>query len=131
MLSLRRNNRGDNYRETTFKVKTLYDYVISLPRYRDENGKTICKSPSQRIITPFEDTLNALEQTGLFKWHYDSEYINKLENADYRPTFEDFEKASIIVEWNKEFNEQDKSIIEGRKEHKQKQLKAASKKSKK
>ena len=131
MLSLRRNNRGDKYRETTFKVKTLYDYVISLPRYKNSEGKIVCKNPTDRIIKPFEDTLDALSNTNIFKWQYDKEYTDKTADANYKLAFEDFENASIIVEWNKDFDEQDKSIIEGRKEHEQKKLKAASKKAKK
>ena len=122
LLSLRRNNRGNHYRETTFKVKTLLDFVISLPHYRNDKGKVICKHPNQQIITPFENTLNALEQTGVLKWHYDKDYIDKQADASYKLTFEDFEQASIIIEWNKEFEEQDKSIIEGRKNHEQKKL---------
>ncbi len=132
ILSLRRNNRGDIYRETHFKVKTLLDFVISLPRYRDaKTNQIICRQPTQKIVEPFEKTLDAIENTGIFKWHYDSDYIDKQSNPNYKFAFEDFENADIIIEWNKDFEEQDKSIIEGRKKHEQKLLKASKTKKKK
>lgn len=113
LLSLKRINRHNQHRATTFKVKTLLDYVVSLPRYRDKNGKIVCRQPKQKIIEPFEDNLRAIEDTGLLTWNYDKEYIDKLADADYTPTFEDFENATIVVTWNAEFEEIETKLIEG------------------
>lgn len=110
LWSLRRINRGKKTREKVVSVKTLYDYVITLPRYKDNNSR------NRTIIEPFERDLDAIENTGLLKWNYNKEYIDKLEKGSNK-VFEDWLNASIIVEWCDQFNELDASIVEGRKKH--------------
>lgn len=120
LWALRRINRGKPTRENTIKVKTLYDYVITLPRYKDTN------SHSRLIIAPFERDLDAIASTGLLKWNYNKEYIDKLEKNNTQ-RFEEWLNASIEVEWCDEYNLLDASIVEGKKEHNKKQGKKKNK----
>lgn len=119
--SLRRINRGNQKRETNIKVKTLYNYVLTLPR---------CEKTTKRreeIIEPFERDLNAIENTGLIKWNYNKEYNDKV--ASKKPiTFEDWLEANIEIEWLEEFNLIDYSIVKGKEEHKKKTAKKTNKK---
>ena len=71
------------------------------------------------IIEPFERDLDAIANTGVLKWNYDKEYIDKQENKG-NLTFDDWLNASIKVEWCNEYNLLDASIIEGKKAHKKK-----------
>ena len=111
--SLRRINRGNKQRETNIKVKTLYEYALTLPRYNKTTKRRA------EIIEPFERDLNAIENTGLLKWHYDTKYIEKTESRK-SVTFEDWLNATIVVEWSNEYNLLDASIIEGKAEHNKK-----------
>lgn len=113
LWATRRINRGNKARETTIKVKTLYDYVKTLPRAEKNNVRRAT------IIEPFERDLDAIANTGVLKWNYDKEYIDKQENKG-NLTFDDWLNASIKVEWCNEYNLLDASIIEGKKAHKKK-----------
>lgn len=113
LLSLRRINKGKAIREKVFAVKTLYEYVYTLPRYNKVNYYFV-----KKIIEPFERDLDAIEKTGLLKWNYDKEYIDKLEDKNHKITFEDWLNAKIEIEWLDEFNNQDNSITAGREKQK-------------
>ena len=121
LWSLRRINRGKPSRECNFKVKTLYDYVLTLPRAETTNVRRAT------IIEPFERDLDAIANTGLLKWHYGKEYIDKLEKNE-PITFEEWLNASIEVEWCDEFNLLDASIVEGKRKYKAKTSKKKNKK---
>ena len=110
LWSLRRINRGKPSRETKAKVRTLYNYTLTLPRYEATN------SHSRKIIAPFERDLDAIASTGLLKWNYNKEYIDRLEKEPIQ-RFEEWLNADIEVEWCDEFNKLDASITEGKKEY--------------
>lgn len=109
VITHKRINAGKP-RENIIRVKELYDYCISLPRYEDikENGRQV----NQRIIEPFERDLSVIKE---FTWHYATEETPQ--------DFKSWLETDVIITWN---NEQPgiESIIEGREKHRKKVAKA-------
>lgn len=113
LWSLRRNNKGKAHREKVFTVKNLYEYATTLPRYN-----SVDYDSKRRIIEPFERDLDAIAETGIFKWNYDKEYIDKQADVSYKLSFEDWLNAKIEIEWLEDFDNLDNSITTGREKQK-------------
>ena len=81
--------------EARIRVKDLYEYDVTLPRYELEDGAKASK-PSENIITPFERDLGIAKE---FKWEYEKTGKNKWKQpgANDRTPFEEWLNASIIV----------------------------------
>ena len=88
IIASKRINCGNEKRENKIKVKELYNYCITLPRYEQiiKTGGQV----TQRIIKPFERDLNVIS---LFDWRY--------ENTDFK-TFEEWLETTIQLEWLEE-----------------------------
>lgn len=99
ILSSKRINCGNENRENKIKVKELYGYCTTLPKYEQviKNGGQV----SQRIIMPFERDLNVIS---LFNWKY--------ENTNFR-SFEEWLETTIILYWL-EILPGLKSVLDGR-----------------
>lgn len=93
-------------RENIIKVKELYNYVTTLPRYEEISETS--RQVSKRIIEPFERDLDVIK---LFKWHYDTPV--PLTN------FKDWINADIVITWNDE-QPGTESIIAGQKKQQKK-----------
>ncbi len=109
IVSHKRINVGKP-RENIIKVKELYNYVTTLPRYEEisETSRQIGK----RIIAPFERDLDVIKE---FKWHYNTQVP--------LTDFKDWINADIVITWN---NEQPgtESIIAGQKKQQKRVEKA-------
>lgn len=99
ILASKRINCGNEKRENKIKVKELYNYCITLPRYEEviKSGGQV----KQRIINPLERDLNVIS---LFKWIY--------ENTEEK-TFEEWLDTTIQIKWLDEIPGL-KSVIDGR-----------------
>ena len=109
VISHKRINAGKP-RENKIKVKELYDFCVTLPRYKTvmENGSQV----NQRIIEPFERDLSVINE---FTWHYDCEEVPK--------DFKSWVNTDIIITWHNELPGID-SVIKGR-EKQQKRVEKA------
>lgn len=109
IITHKRINAGKP-RENIIRVKELYDYCVSLPRYENikENGRQV----NQRIIEPFERDLSVIKE---FTWNYNTEETPQ--------DFKSWLETDILIIW---YNEQPgiESIIEGREKHRKKVAKA-------
>lgn len=112
IISHKRMNLGKK-NENVIKVKTLYDYCVTLPRYEDvmENGRQI----DQRIIKPFERDLDIIQE---FTWNYETEVSPT--------TFNDWIDTNIKITWRNELPDTN-TIIKGREKHQKKIEKAQQK----
>lgn len=112
VISHKRINAGKP-RENKIKVKELYDFCVTLPRYQTvmENGSQV----NQRIIEPFERDLSVINE---FTWHYDCEDIPK--------DFKTWINTDIIITWHNEQPGIDE-VIKGR-EKQQKRVEKAKQK---
>lgn len=112
VIAHKRINAGKP-REDKIKVKELYDFCVTLPRYETvmENGSQV----NQRIIEPFERDLSIINE---FTWHYDCEEPPK--------DFKTWIGTDIIITWH---NEQPgiEEVIKGR-EKQQKRVEKAKQK---
>ena len=105
IVSHKRINVGKK-NENIIKVKTLYDYCVTLPRYEDVMASD--KHIDQRIIKPFERDLDIIKE---FSWHYETEEP---------PTdFTQWINTNIIITWRNQLPDT-KTILEGRKKYKSK-----------
>lgn len=109
ILSHNRMNRGKK-NENIIKVKTLYEYCVTLPRY-GEVMKTN-RAVTQRIIEPFERDLDIIKE---FSWCYDT--------PNPPTTFDEWINTNIKITWKNELPGTD-TIIEGRKKQQKKIEKA-------
>ena len=110
IISHKRTNLGKK-NENIIKVKTLYEYCVTLPRYEDVM-KTKSKQVNQRIIEPFERNLDAIQE---FSWCYDT--------PNPPITFDEWINTNIKITWKNELPGTD-TIIEGRKKQQKKIEKA-------
>ena len=112
VIAHKRINAGKP-RENIIRVKELYDYCVTLPRYETVMSKG--SQVNQRIIEPFERDLSVINE---FTWHYDKEEPPK----DYK----EWLKTDIIITWR---NEQPgiEEVIKGR-EKQQKRVEKAKQK---
>lgn len=113
IISHKRINVGKP-RENIIKVRELYDYCITLPRY--ETIKSKGGQVDQRIITPFERDLDIIKE---FSWEYDGGGIDKT-------NFQQWLEKDIIIYWNNE-QPDTATIIKGREKHQKKLEKAKQK----
>lgn len=112
VISHKRINAGKT-RENKIKVKELYDFCVTLPRYEEVMKTT--RQTDKRIIEPFERDLSVIKE---FSWHYDTEEPPK--------DFKEWLSTYIIINWN---NEQPgiEEVIKGR-EKQQKRVEKAKQK---
>lgn len=99
IIASKRINCGNDKRENKIKVKELYNYCSTLPKY--EHISKTGGQVSQRIIKPLERDLNAIS---ILKWNY--------ENIEFK-TFEEWLETTIQLEWLEELPGL-KSVIDGR-----------------
>lgn len=99
IVSHKRMNLGKK-NENIIKVKTLYDYCVTLPRYEDVMNAT--RAVTQRIIEPFERDLDIIKE---FTWNYESE--------TNPTTFDEWINTNIKITWKNELPDTRK-VIEGR-----------------
>lgn len=116
IISHKRMNLGKK-NENIIKVKTLYEYCVTLPRY--EEVMQADKHISQRIIEPFERDLDIIQE---FSWCYDT--------TNPPTTFDDWINTNIKITWKNELPGTE-TIIEGRKKQQKKIDKAKQKNHKK
>ena len=116
IISHKRMNLGKK-NENIIKVKTLYEYCVTLPRY--EEVMQADKHISQRIIEPFERDLDIIQE---FSWCYDT--------TNPPTTFDDWINTNIKITWKNELPGTE-TIIEGRKKQQKKIEKAKKKNHKK
>lgn len=81
------NQSAGKVRENKIKVKELYDFCVTLPRY-EEVMKTTSQT-NKRIIEPFERDLSVIKE---FSWHYETEEPSK--------DFKEWLNTYIIITWN-------------------------------
>ena len=113
----RRINLTKGKREKVFKVNSIYDYVVTLPRL--EEIKKHRASPTQKIIQPFERNLNKMKELGYIKdWKYNEDFETKRKN---KYSFDDWKQASIEVTFSDELNLLDNSIKENKEKFKERQ----------
>lgn len=106
IISHKRMNLGKK-NENIIKVKTLYEYCVTLPRY-EEVMNTTGKQVNQRIIEPFERDLDIIQE---FSWCYDT--------PNPPTTFDDWINTNIKITWKNELPGTE-TIIEGRKKQQKK-----------
>lgn len=112
ILSSKRINCGNEQRENRIKVKELYNYCSTLPKYEEilNNGGQV----SQRIIEPFERDLNSITK---FNWKY--------ENTEFK-SFNEWLETIIDLEWLEELPGLE-SVLDGRNKFKEEQVYAKEK----
>lgn len=112
VISHKRINAGKP-RENKIKVKELYDFCVTLPRYEEVMKTT--RQTDKRIIEPFERDLSVINE---FSWHYETEEPPK--------DFKEWLNTYIIITWN---NDQPgiEDVIKGR-EKQQKRVEKAKQK---
>lgn len=110
----RRINLTKGNREKTFKVQSVYDYVVTLPRNEKTNGHG-----KQQIIEPLEKNLNKMKELGYIKdWKYNKDFETKRKN---KYSFDDWKQASLEITFSDELNLLDNSIKENKKKFKERQ----------
>lgn len=105
IVSHKRMNLGKK-NENTIKVKTLYDYCVTLPRYEDVMSTD--KHIDQRIIQPFERDLDIIKE---FSWHY--------ETKEPPTNFEEWKNTNIVITWHNTLPDTT-TILDGRNKHNKK-----------
>lgn len=86
IIAHKRINAG-KVRENKIKVKELYDFCVTLPRYEEVMKTT--RQTDKRIIEPFERDLSVIKE---FSWHYETEEPPK--------DFKEWLNTYIIITWN-------------------------------
>ncbi len=86
VIAHKRINAG-KVRENKIKVKELYDFCVTLPRYEEVMKTT--RQTDKRIIEPFERDLSIIKE---FSWHYETEEPPK--------DFKEWLNTYIIITWN-------------------------------
>lgn len=86
VIAHKRINAG-KVRENKIKVKELYDFCVTLPRYEEVMKTT--RQTDKRIIEPFERDLSVIKE---FSWHYETEEPPK--------DFKEWLNTYIIITWN-------------------------------
>lgn len=86
VIAHKRINAG-KVRENKIKVKELYDFCVTLPRYEEVMKTT--RQTDKRIIEPFERDLSVIKE---FSWHYETEEPPK--------DFKEWLNTYIIIAWN-------------------------------
>lgn len=112
IISHKRMNLGKK-NENIIKVKTLYEYCVTLPRY--EEVMQASRAVTQRIIEPFERDLDIIEE---FSWCYDTQ--------NPPTTFDEWINTNVKITWKNELPGTE-TIIEGRKKQQKKIDKAKQK----
>lgn len=105
IISHKRMNLGKK-NENIIKVKTLYEYCVTLPRY--EEVMQASRAVTQRIVEPFERDLDIIKE---FSWCYDT--------PNPPTTFDEWINTNIKITWKNELPGTD-TIIEGRKKQQKK-----------
>jgi len=110
----RRINLTKGNREKTFKVQSVYDYVVTLPRNEKTNGHG-----KQQIIEPLEKNLNKMKELGYIKdWKYNKDFETKRKS---KYSFDDWKQASLEITFSDELNLLDNSIKENKEKFKERQ----------
>lgn len=112
IIAHKRINAG-KVRENKIKVKELYDFCVTLPRYEEVMKTT--RQTDKRIIEPFERDLSVIKE---FSWHYETEEPPK--------DFKEWLNTYIIITWN---NTQPgiEEVVKGREKQKKRIEKAKKK----
>lgn len=112
IIAHKRINAG-KVRENKIKVKELYDFCVTLPRYEEVMKTT--RQTDKRIIEPFERDLSVIKE---FSWHYETEEPPK--------DFKEWLNTYIIITWN---NTQPgiEEVVKGREKQKKRIEKAKQK----
>ncbi len=88
VIAHKRINAG-KVRENKIKVKELYNFCVTLPKY--EKIMETTRQINKRIIEPFERDLSVIKE---FSWHY--------EKGELPKDFEEWLDTYIIITWNNE-----------------------------